>query len=90
VTVQAGHSVEVTVRYFAAAQAAAGADSQRLTVRDGSTLDDLVDTLGAGAPQLARVLGRCSFLCDGVAVRDRQQALRPGDTIDVLPPFAGG
>jgi sulfur-carrier protein len=36
------------------------------------------------------VLVRCSFLCDGVAVRDRAQPLRPGTTIDVLPPFAGG
>jgi molybdopterin synthase sulfur carrier subunit len=35
-------------------------------------------------------LKRCSFLCDGIAVRDAGMALAPGQTVDVLPPFAGG
>ena len=82
--------MRVTVRYFAAAQAAAGSDSADLTVRPGTTLDELLDGLGAVSPELARVLLRCSFLRDGVAVRDRDQPVQPGTTIDVLPPFAGG
>jgi molybdopterin synthase sulfur carrier subunit len=90
VTVQTGSSVQVTVRYFAAAQAAVGCDSAQLTLPAGTTIGELVDTLGADTPELATLLMRCSFLCDGVAVRDRMQPLRPGDTIDVLPPFAGG
>jgi sulfur-carrier protein len=90
VTLQTGSSVQVTVRYFAAAQAAVGCDSTRLTVPAGTTIDELLDTLGADTPELGTLLARCSFLCDGVAVRDRMQSLRPGDTIDVLPPFAGG
>jgi sulfur-carrier protein len=80
----------ITVRYFAAARAAAGSDSEQLTVRSGATVGELVDTLGGRSRELARVLGRCSFLCDGVAVRDQAQPLRAGTTIDVLPPFAGG
>jgi len=40
--------------------------------------------------RLATVLSRCSYLCDGIAVRDETKTLRSGDTIDVLPPFAGG
>jgi len=83
-------TVAVTVRFFAAAAAAAGKDSTRLTVRSCTTIDELVAGLGVGAPELARVLSRCSLLCDGVAVRERTQPLRPGTTIDVLPPFAGG
>jgi molybdopterin synthase sulfur carrier subunit len=90
VTVETDNSVQVTVRYFAAAQAAAGSDSEVLTVGAGTTIEELVDTLGAGTPELARVLLRCSFLRDGVAVRDRTQTLGPASTIDVLPPFAGG
>jgi molybdopterin converting factor small subunit len=35
-------------------------------------------------------LTRCSYLRDGIAVRDETAALQPGDTIDVLPPFSGG
>ena len=80
----------ITVRYFAAARAAAGSDSEQLTVRSGATVGELVDTLGGRSGELARVLDRCSFLCDGVAVRDQAQPLRAGNTIDVLPPFAGG
>jgi molybdopterin converting factor small subunit len=39
---------------------------------------------------VAKVLSRCSFLRDGVAVRDLDTALGTAETLDVLPPFAGG
>ena len=78
------------MRYFAAARAAAGSDSEQLTVRTGATVGELVDGLGGRSRELARVLVRCSFLCDGLAVRDQAQPLQAGNTIDVLPPFAGG
>jgi molybdopterin converting factor small subunit len=80
----------ITVRYFAAARAAAGSDSEQLSVCSGATVGELVDGLGGRNQELARVLSRCSYLCDGVAVRDQNQPLRAGNTIDVLPPFAGG
>jgi molybdopterin synthase sulfur carrier subunit len=78
------------VRYFAAARAAAGFDCEQLTVRCGATVGELVEGLGDRSRELSRVLVRCSFLCDGLAVRDQAQPLRAGNTIDVLPPFAGG
>ena len=87
---QAGSEVGIIVRYFAAARAAAGSDCERLTVRSGATVGELVDGLGDRSQKLATVLVRCSFLCDGVAVRDQAQPLQAGNTIDVLPPFAGG
>jgi molybdopterin synthase sulfur carrier subunit len=90
VMAEGGSPVHVTVRYFAAASAAAGSDSEQLTMRPGSTVAELVDRLGGRSQKLAHVLFRCSFLCDGMAVRDRAQPLRAGNTIDVLPPFAGG
>ncbi|MGV7904314.1 MoaD/ThiS family protein, partial [Mycobacterium kansasii] len=40
-------------------------------------------------PELGRVLTRCSFLLDEVAVRD-VAAPASGAMLDVLPPFAGG
>ena len=82
-------TVAVTVRFFAAARAAAGVD-EAIVVVPGATVDALVATVGAGDPELARVLQRCSFLVDEVAVRDRGAALADGSTVDVLPPFAGG
>jgi molybdopterin synthase sulfur carrier subunit len=83
-------AIRVTVRYFAAARAAAGAESEVVTLRSGASVADLVGSLAARGAPLAEVLERCSYLCDGVAVRDETRALRSGDTIDALPPFAGG
>lgn len=36
------------------------------------------------------VFRRCSFLVDGVAVTDHSRVLSGNETIDVMPPFAGG
>ncbi|WP_445168646.1 MoaD/ThiS family protein [Mycolicibacterium sp. Dal123E01] len=82
--------VEVTVRFFAAARAAAGAESDLLTVLPGTTVADVVSELCCRSDELALVLQRCSYLCDGIAVRDKALEMRSGQTLDVLPPFAGG
>jgi molybdopterin converting factor small subunit len=82
--------IQVKVRYFAAARGAAGAESESVILRPGTTVADLVKRLAVPGTRLATVLSRCSYLCDGIAVRDETKALRSGDTIDVLPPFAGG
>ena len=82
--------LQVTVRYFAAARAAAGTGTEMIDLPAGATLANLVAALQSRDAQLATVLARCSYLCDGVAVRDREMPLNPAQTIDVLPPFAGG
>ena len=76
----ADSEARVTVRYFAAARAAPA----------GTTVRELVETLHTRGPGLSAVLARCTYLCDGVAVRDLQTALGDTQTVDVLPPFAGG
>ena len=81
---------QVTVRFFAAARAAAGNESETIRIRQGTTLAELIAALSARDQNLAKVLMRCSFLCDGVAVRDAEVALLNAQTVDVLPPFAGG
>jgi sulfur-carrier protein len=86
----ASPTIQVTVRYFAAAQAAAGAESEAVTLHPGTTVAELVASLASRGPRLGEVLARCSYLCDGIAVRDDAAAVRAGATIDVLPPFAGG
>lgn len=83
-------TVQLTVRFFAAAQAAAGHDEETIRIRPDLTLEELITQLSERDAQLAKVLKRCSFLCDGVAVRDRESALGNARTVDVLPPFAGG
>ena len=83
-------AVDVTVRYFAAARAAAGADEEELAMPAGATIAELTENLTGRNGQLGQVLQKCSYLCDGVAVRNLHVALRSGQIIDVLPPFAGG
>lgn len=83
-------SIRITVRYFAAARAAAGMEAEELDVAAGSTIDDLVTSLAERGAELAKTLQRCSFLCDGIAVRNRAKSLETNQTVDVLPPFAGG
>ena len=86
----AAASIDVTVRYFAAARAAAGTETESVSVIPGATVTDLIATLRTRSARLAIVLDRCSFLCDGIAVRDGRKPLRTNQTVDVLPPFAGG
>jgi molybdopterin synthase sulfur carrier subunit len=83
-------TIEVNVRYFAAARAAAGLEQETVAVASGATVTDLLAELRTRDRKLAIVLDRCSFLCDGVAVRDTGKRLRTNQTVDVLPPFAGG
>ncbi|MGA5546240.1 MoaD/ThiS family protein [Mycobacterium sp. NPDC051198] len=80
----------VTVRYFAAAAAAAGVDAETLDLAKDSTIATLVEHLSGRDAELGRVLKRCSYLADGVAVRDMDKPISTQQTIDVLPPFAGG
>lgn len=86
----AATGMPVTVRFFAAARAAAGRETTVLTLPSGSTVADAVCELSGQSDRMKLVLQKCSYLCDGVAVRDSGTVLRAHQTLDVLPPFAGG
>lgn len=78
-----------TVRYWAAAKAAAGIAEEPF---EAATLGDLVKKI-TRSPELERVLARCSFLIDGnpAGTRDPDTIELPeGAVVEVLPPFAGG
>lgn len=79
----------VTIRFFAAARAAAGTDIARA---DPGALSAVLSALTDTHPDLASVLPRCSFLLDGVAVHGdpANVTIDDGSELDVLPPFAGG
>lgn len=85
-----------TVRYWASARAAAGRDSDRVEVADDTTLATVlaaVERLHADSPKFAAVLDCCSILVGDrpVAGLDAAQVrVRPGDSVELLPPFAGG
>jgi molybdopterin converting factor small subunit len=80
-----------TIRYWAAAQDAAGLAEERY---DAPNLDIALSAARAShGPAFGRVLDRCSFIVDEAPVghrRPEQVMLTDGGTIEVLPPFAGG
>lgn len=92
-TAPPGTGPGVTIRYWAAAKAAAG------TAQEPYRAETLADALAEALkrhgdrPEFARVLSNCSFLVDGdpVGTRDHGEVvLAEGGTVEVLPPFAGG
>ncbi|MFD8258283.1 MULTISPECIES: MoaD/ThiS family protein [Streptomyces] len=82
---------KVTVRYWAAAKAAAGTADEPY---DAGTLAEALACVRERHPgELTRVLRRCAFLVDGAPVGTRAHEtvrLAEGGTVEVLPPFAGG
>ncbi|MDK1472380.1 MoaD/ThiS family protein [Streptomyces sp. 549] len=85
--------VHGTIRYWAAAKAAAGVAEE--TYEAGTLEEALREARDRhdARPEFARVLQRCSFLVDGNPVGTRSHgavSLTEGGTVEVLPPFAGG
>ncbi|MFJ9519136.1 MoaD/ThiS family protein [Kitasatospora sp. NPDC101801] len=82
-----------TLRYWAAAKAAAGvAEEPYLAATLGEALAEVRQRHGDN-PQLLRILTHCSYLVDGHQVGTRDHTTVPlteGGTIEALPPFAGG
>jgi molybdopterin synthase sulfur carrier subunit len=79
--------LQVQVRLFAAARAAAKKDE--IMVSTGS-IAEILTYCSAGNAELQRVLPQCTVLIDGVASQDHQVQVKSGSQMDVLPRFAGG
>ncbi|MGA1837301.1 MoaD/ThiS family protein [Herbiconiux sp. 11R-BC] len=80
------------IRYFAAAKAALGV-GEEIREAAGLTIGEFLAERAAEAPDApaaAAVLARCSFILNRAATTDRATRLADGDSLDVLPPFAGG
>lgn len=77
---------EVTIRYFAAARSAAGRST---ATAEAASIGELVTTVSADRPELARVLSICTFLLNGERA-EPATVLHAGAQVDALPPFAGG
>jgi len=80
---------QVTVKFFAAARAAAGCDQVMV---DPGSLERVIEGLHAAFPALTAVTPRCSFLVDGLSTQRHEGGplIGAGSRVDVLPPFAGG
>ena len=90
-----GETSLITVRYWASARAAAGVGSDALPVTGPLTLTDVVRRAVALHPdtRLPNVLEACSVLVGDQPVGSRHPdgvLVNPGQTVEFLPPFAGG
>jgi molybdopterin synthase sulfur carrier subunit len=80
-----------TLRYWAAARAAAGVAEEPTGA--ATLAEALEEARGRHDDRFSTVLLRCSFVVDGDPVGGRDHAsvrLTDGGLVDVLPPFAGG
>lgn len=97
---QSGHptltddqTATVTVRYWAAARAAAGRAQDEVPAGTLNQVLAAVRALHVERPRVAEVLSVCSVLVgeDPVGSRDRDLLeVPPGTSVEILPPFAGG
>lgn len=81
--------VDVEIRYWAGAAAAAGVESETIAAR---SIAEALATAGDRHEGLASVIAVCTILCDGQRVSGEAAArdLEGPVSIEVLPPFAGG
>ena len=88
----------ITVRYWAGARAAAGTAEDVLETDPTGGELSLADVIGRvlelhPGEQMARTVGVCSVLLGDQPVRSQDPTavvVRPGQVVELLPPFAGG
>ena len=76
------------MRFFAAAEEAAGRPEERIEVADATVGGLQTELVARYGDAMERVVRSGSFLVGGVVSRDPSRPLTA--TVDVLPPFAGG
>ncbi len=83
----------VTVRYWAAVRSAAGIAEEQVEARTLAELRHEILRRHRDSDRFADVLSICSTLIGSVPVGARDPSevtLSTGDTVELLPPFAGG
>ncbi|OUZ08008.1 hypothetical protein BHE97_15035 [Aeromicrobium sp. PE09-221] len=80
------------IRLFAAARHSVGRAEfglEELDLNDPTTVGAIIEALSGYAPGARRVLEGCSVLVDGER-RSSGGRVEGAQTVDLLPPFAGG
>ncbi|MGZ8722187.1 MAG: MoaD/ThiS family protein [Aeromicrobium sp.] len=83
----------ITVHYWAAARAAAGIAEEKVEAQNLAGLLDEIHRRHRDRDRFSDVIDMCSILVGETPVGAREPVevpLSAGDTIEFLPPFAGG
>lgn len=90
------NETQIIVRYWASARAATGVNEDRLETDSAITLSDIrarILDLHPDSDNLERVVRACSVLVDDEPLGRRDPGavlVSPGQSVEFLPPFAGG
>lgn len=79
-----------TIRYFAAAADAVGHAEEPAKVDETTTLAELREQVLHTHPHARAVLEQCAIFVDNAQATDRQASVASAQSVDFLPPFAGG
>jgi molybdopterin synthase catalytic subunit len=82
--------VTVTVLFFAIARDRAGCGEAILALADGSTVRDAQTQIIRDFPAVESILPYVRYAVDEAFVSDLDAPLRPGATVAIIPPVAGG
>lgn len=88
-----GDENDVTIHYWASARAAAGVSEERVAALNLADLLIEISRRHRDSDRFDDVISTCSILVGETPVGARdpaEVALRGGDTVEFLPPFAGG
>ncbi|QGU01368.1 hypothetical protein CKALI_02390 [Corynebacterium kalinowskii] len=81
--------MDIKVKFFAAAAAAAGTQETLVQAPEGASVADVIALATAGNEQLGKLAAFCAVLGPDGFIRDRSvPATMP--QLELLPPFAGG
>lgn len=81
--------MRLTIKLFAAARQAVGADQVAIEVADQATLGDLIDAVLAAHPALAPIVRHAAWAVD-LQYATRATPLKPSSEIALIPPVSGG
>ena len=81
--------MNVPVQFFAQLRDLAGISEMEVEVPSGATVNDLLQAIYRSRPAL-RAQDKSILIGAGVEFVDRGYAIKPGETIAIMPPVQGG
>jgi len=82
---------QVTVKMFANLKELAGADSMVIDCDDGTSLENVISIITGRLPGLKDILeARRVFISINQDMAQKDDIVKDGDEVALLPPFSGG
>ncbi len=81
----------VKVKFFAVLKALVGKEEISIEMKEGSTLQQLIEQLKEDLPPLVDIMQKGGILISvNQEVLGKEAVIKDGDEVAFLPPFAGG